>query len=121
MASLLWTFRPVSVQECLKGRLCEGQRDCPVVSRHEEHRQALAHSIIAEHLEATARLKYTLPVFLSETCHSNRAASPLTAKNLCEQLSISADSPVGGFLASHALSQIPATGGEQTSAVVMLA
>ena len=97
----------VFVQTCLKGRICEWQNVCPVDSRHENPRQALAHSIIAEHLERTAGLKYTLPVFLSETCHSCRAAFPLTAENVCEQLGISAHSPVGSFLAAHARAQTP--------------
>ena len=67
MASLLWRLQgSVFVQNYLKGRLCKGQSVCSVTSRYEEHRQALAHSIIAEHMEITAGLRYTLPVFLSE-------------------------------------------------------
>ena len=122
MASLLWRLQgSVFVQSCLKGRLCKGQSVCPVTSRYEEHRQALAHSIIAEHMEITAGLRYTLPVFLSETCHSSRAAFPLTAKNLCERLGISVHSPVGSFLAAHEPTQTPdATGGEQRPATIML-
>ena len=122
MASLLWRLQgSVFVQNCLKGRLCEGQSVCPVTSRYEEHRPALAHSIIAEHMEGTAGLRYTLPVFLSETCHSSCAAFPLTAKSLCEQLGISVHSPVGSFLAAHESTQTPdATEGEQRPAAIML-
>ena len=109
------------MQECLKGWTCKGQSVCPVGSRHEVPRQALAHSIIAEHLEGTAGLKYTLPVFLSETCHSCRAAFPLTAEDICEQLGIGLHSPVGSFLAAHAPAQThDATRGGQRSAAIML-
>ena len=125
MASLLWRLSgSVFVQKSLKERLSKGQSVCPVATRHEDpppsSQQALAHSIIVEHLDGTAGLRYTLPVFLSETCHSChscRSALPFTAEILCEQLGISAHSPVGSFLTAHASDT---RGGEQRSATIML-
>jgi hypothetical protein len=73
----------------------------PPQRAHGSSLHGLAHSIVAEYLK-DPELKYTLPVYLSETCHSQQESRPLTVQSLCEALGISNESLLDKAFATHA-------------------
>lgn len=94
------------VQECLKQHISKTQRGCSTESSPESSLHDVALSIIAEYLRRP-EFKYTLPVFLSEACHSRHTSHPLTSKAFHEHLGVSDQSSLGRLLASYASEQPP--------------
>ena len=91
-------------QECLKQHLSAGQNGSQKCTSNGCILPGLAHSLTAEYLE-NAQVKYTLPVFLSETCQSKQLSHMLTPRSVLDQLGISKESSFGRAFTSYTISR----------------
>ena len=97
------------MQECLKQHLSAGQNGPQDWESTGSTLPELAHCITTEYLEG-AQLRYTLPVFLSETCQTRQSSHVLTPHSVLKQLGISEASSFGRAFTSYAPGQPHASG-----------
>lgn len=97
------------LQECLKQHLLAGRNGSQDWDSTGCSLPELAHCITTEYLES-AQLRYTLPVFLSETCQTRQSSHVPTTTSVLKQLGISEASSFGRAFTSSAASHLHASG-----------
>ena len=101
------------LQETLKQHLSASQNGPQYLESTGSSLPELANCITTEYLES-AQLRYTLPVFLSETCNTRQSSRGLTSQSVLKQLGISEASSFGRAFTSYTPSH-PSVSGQGES------